>query len=256
MRRSTALLIFLVLAGLVWVSRPGAPPPVTDGGTREATPEAHSVALATAAMPAPRDTVVLDGGRCAASGYLCAGFAELGQGRVIRWPDGTRGLTVRVPVPEGLDPALAGELQRQAAAGIREWQGRPLPLTLVPPSRQGEAVDVEVRWTRSLTDDRVGQAAVRWRTGPEGEELAVLDFILATHTPGGVPLEPHRLRLTAAHEMGHVLGLPHSDDPADVMHAFNTATRLTFRDFRSVEVLYTLPAGALVVVAPEAAGGA
>ena len=93
------------------------------------------------------------------------------------------------------------------------------------------------------------------RTGPptgledlDGEELTVLDFVLATHTPGGAPLDPLRLRLTAAHEMGHVLGLPHSPDAADVMHTFNTATRLTFRDFRTVEVLYGLPAGALVVI--------
>lgn len=240
MRRSTALLVVAVLAGLLWSSRSST----TDPAPADAAPAAP--APATPAVFA-LDTVVFDAGRCADSGYLCEGLAAEGESRAIRWPDGTPGLSVRVPMPEGVEPAVADELQRQAAAGIREWQGRPLPLTLVPPAARDQTADVEVRWVRSLTDDRVGQAAVRWRVGPEGAELAVLDFVLATHRPDGTPLDPHRLRLTAAHEMGHVLGLPHSDDEDDVMYTFNTATRLTFRDFRTLEVLYSLPAGALVL---------
>jgi predicted Zn-dependent protease len=71
--------------------------------------------------------------------------------------------------------------------------------------------------------------------------------VLSTRDPAGGPVPPERIRLTAAHEMGHVLGLPHSDDPDDVMYPYNTATRLTFRDFRTLEVLYRLPAGARIV---------
>lgn len=241
MRRSTALLVLALLAGLLWSSRSGSadrPRPVAAVDSPQAEGAAPVFAL---------DTVVFEAGRCADSGYLCEGLAAEGESRAIRWPDGTESLSIRVPAPEGVAPAEADELQRQAAAGIREWQGRPLPLTIVPPSAADRAVDVEVRWVRSLTDDRVGQAAVRWRVGPGGAELAVLDFVLATHRPDGTPLDPHRLRLTAAHEMGHVLGLPHSDHVDDVMYTFNTATRLTFRDFRTLEVLYGLPAGALIV---------
>lgn len=238
MRRSTGYLIVAVLLGLLWTSRSGSSDAAVD--------VSPSVDLgATSPTVVAPDTVLFDAGRCADSGYLCEGLAAEGESRAIRWPDDTGTLSVRVPLPPDVDRGVASELQRQAAAGIREWQGRPLPLTVVSTAESGP-VDVEVRWVRSLTDDRVGQAAVRWRVGPEGAELAVLDFVLATHTPKGAPLDPHRLRLTAAHEMGHVLGLPHSDLAADVMYAYNTATRLTFRDFRTLEVLYSLPAGALV----------
>jgi len=68
---------------------------------------------------------------------------------------------------------------------------------------------------------------------------------LATHepVPGGPALSAHQVELVAAHEMGHVLGLPHSDDPRDLMYPKNTATRLTTKDFLTLEALYRLPNG-------------
>ncbi len=57
--------------------------------------------------------------------------------------------------------------------------------------------------------------------------------------------------LTAAHEMGHALGLPHSDSDRDVMYPTNTARNLTTRDFRTMEALYRLPNGAKIRRGPQ-----
>ena len=59
-------------------------------------------------------------------------------------------------------------------------------------------------------------------------------------------LAPEQVLLTAAHEMGHALGLPHSDSERDVMYPTNTARNLSNRDFRTVDALYRLPNGAKI----------
>jgi predicted Zn-dependent protease len=72
---------------------------------------------------------------------------------------------------------------------------------------------------------------------------------LSTHLPanvGGGALTPRQVELVAAHEMGHALGLPHSDDPRDVMYPRNTALRLTSRDYRTLQAVYDMPNGVLI----------
>jgi predicted Zn-dependent protease len=65
-------------------------------------------------------------------------------------------------------------------------------------------------------------------------------------SPGNANFElaPQQVMLTAAHEMGHPLGLPHSDSEGDVMYQTNTARNLSTRDFGTVDALYRLPNGA------------
>ena len=63
-------------------------------------------------------------------------------------------------------------------------------------------------------------------------------------------LAPQQVLLTAAHEMGHALGLPHSDSGRDVMYPTNTARSLSTRDFRTVNALYRLPNGAEIAKEP------
>jgi predicted Zn-dependent protease len=89
---------------------------------------------------------------------------------------------------------------------------------------------------------------VAWTGTPDREEYRVAELALATHHPVDtlVELTPDQVELVASHEMGHALGLPHSDDPRDIMFPENTALRLSTEDFRTLQALYALPNGAVI----------
>lgn len=182
---------------------------------------------------------------CLDVGYLCADAESSGSLRLLRWPEDQPVIRVLIPEPDGLSPGLARELQRAAVRGIQSWHGHPIPLSIrTRPS--GEEFDVTIQWLQIVEEGRLGRAQVEWRRSGSEVDFQVVGFTIATHHPGNpqVEMRPEQIELIAAHEMGHALGLPHSDDPRDIMFPTNTAHRLTTRDFRTMEALYRLPNGA------------
>lgn len=223
---------------------PGCEPTGTTGttGTAGATPGAP---LPTAPGAATAGAPVVEAAQaCHDVGYLCAPL-DTGTAMVVRRWKGFHGtMVVHVPAPDFEDPTTARLLQNAAADGILLWNGQPFPIVV---DRRGtRKAQFEVRWSRTLSGSRLGVAHTVW-SAAAGLRVASLDLTTRNPFDPSRTLDPRQVRLTAAHEMGHALGLPHSDQKRDVMYPTNTATALTARDYRTVEALYAIADGTRIV---------
>ncbi len=182
---------------------------------------------------------------CLNVGYLCSELESRGMVQIQRWKDFQGTIVVHIPRPDFLPSGDARRLQAGAAAGVRQWSGQPFPITV--DERGNREAHFEVQWRSSLDGRQIGVARTQW-SSQRGLEVVKLE--LATQNPfaRSGTLEARQVRLTAAHEMGHALGiLMHSDNARDVMYATNTATSLSARDYRTMEALYALADGTTII---------
>ncbi len=222
-----------------------APTPTTSADVSSCSAEDGECPALGSPEPGATSSILAESEACGNVGYLCTELDATGSQRLFRWPSETERISVRVPLPEHEPPVRARRLRRAAILGLSAWQGHPFPLDFLDRLDEGPA-DVVIRWTAQLGGSSLGSTRTRWIMEGESQSFVVVDFSLATRSPYDerVELQPSQVELTAAHEMGHALGLPHSDDPRDVMYPKNTAVALTSRDYRTLEALYALPNGA------------
>ena len=115
-----------------------------------------------------------------------------------------------------------------------------------------EAADIDISWGEGLSGSHLGLTQVRWFLERGKIKFEVLGIALAMRSPGNANFElaPQQVMLTAAHEMGGALGLPHSDSELYVIYPTNTARNLSTCNFRTIDVLYCLPNGAKIAKKP------
>ena len=97
------------------------------------------------------------------------------------------------------------------------------------------AADIEFRWIDRFSSFQAGTTHRRLDAGGHIERVTVL---LAREHSNAVPMSDEFLHLVALHEVGHALGLPHSEDPGDVMHPGNRNLAISPRDRHSLATLY------------------
>jgi len=200
---------------------------------RPLTRKAH----ATEALRATVRRRLAEGG---AGTYIGEMLAER-DSALARWPDG-RGARVTVWIQPRV--ALAGWRNDDRLAvrnAFLEWGalGLPIHFAFVADSA---AADVHVAFVSHFAEPISGRT--HW-TRDEGWWITDADIVLALHHRSGHALDVDAMHAMALHEVGHLLGLDHTDDATSIMAPTVRVRGLSTADRATVRLLYTLPPGGL-----------
>jgi hypothetical protein len=160
---------------------------------------------------------------------------------LARWPDRvTQPVRVWVgsgPTIEGWDPSYP-ERVRDA---FDQWAnlGIPVKFTYV---RDSADADVHVSWIDHFDSPISGKTI--WARDSKWW-IVTANITLALHHNAGELLDPKAIHAIALHEVGHLLGLDHTVDTANIMTSRVRVRDLSEADRNTMKLLYSLPPGSV-----------
>lgn len=214
--------------------RQAGPTPAGDGGL---------VSVQPSALPAPRrDLAEIQ--RRLADGERGTYIRELLLRRNdnnTRWPD--RQLEpLRVWVqPTSVLPDFHGSYPVRAREAFERWTrvGIPVAFTFVVDSA---ACDIPVVWVDKFDLQISGRT--RWMHDQHWWIVGA-SIEVALHHQSGTPLDAPAIYAITLHEVGHVLGLDHTQDESSIMAARVRVTDLSDSDEHTAQLIYSLPPGSV-----------
>lgn len=251
-----AMAVFIVRQARRVPPRPMAPVEASSGdslsdslsGTSDAAPANGLVSTRTSSLPAPeRDLAEIQ--RLLSAGESGTYIRELFLQRDdnnARWAD-RRFEPLRVWIqPTSALPDFDPSYPGRAREAFERWMRVDIPIafTFV---RDSAACDIPVTWVDKFEMPISGRT--RW-THDQHWWIVGSSIEVALHHQSGTPLEPLAIHAITLHEVGHVLGLDHTQDERSIMAARVRVSDLADIDERTVKLVYRLPPGS-VRGAPE-----
>jgi hypothetical protein len=158
---------------------------------------------------------------------------------LARWPD-RRLHPLRVWVqPDSPTPDFSTDFPNIVRGAFDEWAstGIPLAFTFVTDSAKA---DVHVTWIDRFDEQISGKTL--WAHDDDWW-IVEANIVLAIHHHGGEPLDSSAVRAIALHEVGHLIGLDHTMDTANIMTPKVRVKELSDSDRATARLLYALPPG-------------
>jgi hypothetical protein len=175
--------------------------------------------------------------RAAEAGTYIAEMLLERDSSLARWPDSTR-LRVwvqRAPYLPHWDERFVDDVR----TAFIDWQDTGIPVAFYF-VRDSSRADVHVTWVDSFREPISGKT--RWARDDDWW-IVEANISIAIHHNEGEPLDRPAVKAIALHEAGHLLGLDHSADAANIMTPKVRVRELSAADRATVQLLYTLPAG-------------